>query len=196
LIAASAAAASTTTNWLDAVIIGILAFSTFIGVRRGLLRSVAGIVGLILAALFAGKLAALIDPSLQQAHIKHPPINGAVTFVIAFLAIVVAVEFGAGLLVWVQRLMLLGWVDRLGGGVFGLLRGVLLSMILLAGFAQFGSKDFNNTIRQATVAVWLWNNVPSVTNMLPPGMRQSTIRLVHNQAPFLGQQFPGLPSVP
>jgi membrane protein required for colicin V production len=196
LIAASAAAAGTTTNWLDAVIIGILAFSTFIGVRRGLLRSLAGIVGLILAALFAGKLAALIDPSLKQAHLKHPPVNGAVAFVIAFLAIVIAVEFGAGLLVWVQRLMLLGWVDRLGGAVFGLLRGVLLSMVLLAGFAQFGSKDFNGTIRQATVAVWLWDNVPSATNMLPPGMHQSTIRLIHNQAPFLGQGFPGMPSTP
>jgi membrane protein required for colicin V production len=196
LIAAGAAAAGTTTNWLDAIIIGILAFSTFIGVRRGLLRSVAAIVGLVLAALFAGKLAALIDPTLAQAHIKHPPINGATTFVIAFVAIVVAVEYVAGILVWVQRLMFLGWVDRLGGAVFGLIRGVLLSMILLAGFAQFGSTDFNNTIRQATVAVWLWNNLPSVTNVLPPGMQQSTLRLIHDQAPFLGQHFPGLPSTP
>jgi membrane protein required for colicin V production len=196
LIAAGAAAAGTTTNWLDAIIIGILAFSTFIGVRRGLLRSVAAIVGLVLAALFAGKLAALIDPTLAQAHIQHPPINGATTFVIAFVAIVVAVEYVAGLLVWVQRLMLLGWVDRLGGALFGLARGVLLSMILLAGFAQFGSTNFNSTIRQASVAVWLWKNVPSVTSMLPPGMQQSTTRLVHDQAPFLGQHFPGLPSTP
>jgi membrane protein required for colicin V production len=186
--------AGTTTNWLDPVIIGILALSSIYGVWRGLLRSIAGVAGLILAALFAGKLAALIDPTLKSAKIQHPPVNAGLAFVIAFLAIVLAVETAAGVLVWVQRFMMLGWVDRLGGAVFGLVRGVLLSMILLAGFAQFGSTDFNNTIRQATVSVWLWQNVPNAAKMLPPGMQQSTIRLVHDKAPFTAQKFPGLPS--
>jgi membrane protein required for colicin V production len=190
VIATATTAAGTTTNWLDPTIVGIIAVSAFLGVWRGLIRSVAGFAGIILAALFAGKLAALVDPALKHAGVKQPPVNGGWTFVVAFIAIVVAVEIGANILVWVQRLMLLGWVDRLGGLIFGAARGVLLSMILLAGFAQFGSTDFNSAIKQGAVAVWLWQNVPSVTKMLPAGMRDSTIRLVHDKAPFLDQAMP------
>ncbi len=187
LAAATTTATSTTTTWLDPFVIGIIALSTFYGVARGLLRSIASVVGLVLAALFAGRLAAYVDPALNDAHIQHPSISGSVAFVIAFAAIVIAVEVAAGVLRTAQKVMFLGWVDRLGGALFGLIRGVLLSMILLAGFALYGSKQFNSTLKQTTVAVWLWQNASANTAMLPEGMRQSVIRLVHDQAPFLGQ---------
>jgi len=187
MLAVAAGTASTTTTWLDPVVIGVIALSTFYGFMRGLLRSIAGVVGLVLAAIFAGRLAAYVDPALNDAHIQHPSTNGATAFVIAFIAIVVAAELAANLLRFVQTIMLLGWVDRLGGALFGLFRGVLLSMILLAGFAVYGSKDFNATLKQTTVAVWLWQNAAANTGMLPAGMRQSIIRLVNNQAPFTSQ---------
>lgn len=187
MLAVAAGTASTTTTWLDPVVIGLIALSTFYGFMRGLLRSVAGVVGLVLAAIFAGRLAAYVDPALNDAHIQHPSTNGAAAFVIAFIAIVVVVEVAANLLRFVEKIMLLGWVDRFGGALFGLFRGVLLSMILLAGFAVYGSKDFNATLKQTTVAVWLWQNAAANTGMLPAGMRQSIIRLVNNQAPFTSQ---------
>ncbi|HVC81815.1 MAG TPA: CvpA family protein [Chloroflexota bacterium] len=187
MLAVAAGTASTTTTWLDPVVIGLIALSTFYGFMRGLLRSIAGVVGLVLAAIFAGRLAAYVDPALNDAHIQHPSTNGAAAFVIAFIAIVVVVEVAANLLRFVEKIMLLGWVDRFGGALFGLFRGVLLSMILLAGFAVYGSKDFNATLKQTTVAVWLWQNAAANTGMLPAGMRQSIIRLVNNQAPFTSQ---------
>jgi len=187
MLTVAAGTASTTTTWLDPVVIGVIGLSTFYGFLRGLLRSIAGVVGLVLAALFAGKLAAYVDPALNDAHIRHPSTNGAAAFVIAFIAIVVAVEVGANLLRFVQTILLLGWVDRLGGALFGLFRGILLSMVLLAGLAVYGSSDFNATLKQTTVAVWLWQNASANTGMLPEGMRQSIIRLVNNQPPFAGQ---------
>lgn len=172
-------------NWLDVVILLIVAGSTVLGLARGLIQSIAGVLGLALGALFAGQIAALIDPALNRAAIQHPPISGGVAFVIAFVAIVVAVEVAAGLLRVVTKLLFLGWVDRLGGLVFGALRGVLLSMILLAGLTQFGSGAFNSTIQQSQIAVYMWQNLPALAAMLPVGMQQSTMRLVNNQLPFL-----------
>jgi membrane protein required for colicin V production len=190
VLATAEAATTTITTWLDPVIIGIMVASTILGAFRGLIRSAAGLIGLILAAVFAGRLAALIDPALDQAHIKHPSITGAAAFVIAFVAIVVGVEIAANMLRIVQRMLFLGWLDVVGGAIFGLARGVLVSMILLAGLALFGSNQFNSTLKQATVAVWLWQNMSGAVDMLPAGMRQSTTRLVHDQAPFLGESPP------
>jgi membrane protein required for colicin V production len=191
VLASAVIADSSSPSWLDPVIIGIIITSVVLGVFRGLIRSVAGVLGLVLAALFAGRFAALFDPALDQAHIKHPPVTGAWAFVLAFIVIVVAVEVVANLLRFVQKVLFLGWIDRVGGALFGLFRGVLISMILLAGLAMFGSSQFNSEMRQAQVAVFLWQNMSGLAGMLPQGMQQSVIRLVHDQAPFTQQKATG-----
>lgn len=178
-------------NWLDAVLVGLIALSSVYGLFRGLIRSVAGAAGLIAAAVFAGRFASLIDPSLDHAHIQHPPVSGGVAFVIAFIAIVIVVEAAANLLRFLERLLLLGWIDVLGGALFGAVRGVLLGMIVLAGVAMLGSASLNRTVKQAQVAVFFWQNMNGAASMLPAGMRESTIRLVHDKAPFV--QLPSRP---
>ena len=183
-------AATTGTTWLDPALIVIIAGSTFLGLMRGLIRSVAGFVGLILAAVLAGRLAAYVQPTLDHAKIQHPPVNGAVAFIIAFVAIYVAVEIAARALKIVTSLFLLGWVDRLGGALFGFLRGVIISMVLVAGLTMLGSTQFNSTVKQAQTAVYLWQNYSGLASMLPQGMQNSVIRLVNDQRPFAQQAAP------
>ena len=179
-------------SWLDSVIIGVILVSMVFGFFRGLIRSVAGVIGLVLAAIFAGRFATLFDPALNQAGIQHPPITGTVAFVLAFVLIVVGVELAANVLRFLQTILFLGWIDRVGGAFFGLIRGIILSMVVLAALAMFNSSYFNASLRQAQVAVFLWQNASGLAGMLPAGMEQSMIRLVHNQAPFLGIKLPGL----
>ena len=183
-----AAATSTTTNWLDPTVVGIIALSTFFGLWRGLLRSIAGVVGIVLGALFAGRVATYVSPSLDNAHISHPPINAAWAFVIAFLAIVIAVELAANVLRTVQRVMFLGWVDRLGGAAFGAARGILLCMILLAGMAQVDNPQFQAQAKQAQVAVWMWQNLSGLVQLLPKGMQ------VKDLAAYVAEALSGVPA--
>lgn len=172
-------AAGSNGSWLDPIIIAIILLSVALGILRGLIRSVAGLVGLMLAALFAGRVAALFDPALTEAKhlapIQPPPITGTIAFVLAFVLIVVAVEVAANMLRFVQKMLFLGWLDRVGGAVFGLVRGVILSMVLLAALAMFDSPAFQSSLRQAQVGVALWQNMSALTGMLPAGIRQRAI---------------------
>lgn len=180
-----AASTGNSTTWLEPAITAIVVASTLIGAWRGFIQTVAGLFGLVLAAFFAGRLAIWVDPVLKNSYIPpHPPVNGAVAFVIAFLVIYIAVEVAAGLLRWVARLLFLGWLDRIGGAILGFIRGVILSMVLVVGLELFGKASFNATVRDSAFAVWLWQNAPALTGMIPPGAEKSIENLVNGNSPF------------
>jgi membrane protein required for colicin V production len=186
-----AATTGNTTTWLEPAITAIVVASTLIGAWRGLIRTVAGLIGLVLAAFFAGRVAAWVDPVLKNPHVPpHPPVNGATAFVIAFLMIYIAVEFAAGLLRWLARMLLLGWVDRLGGAILGFIRGVILAMVLVVGLELFGKASFNATVRDSAFAVWLWQNAPALAGMIPPGAEKSIESLVNGDKPFTKEPSP------
>jgi hypothetical protein len=57
-------------------------------------------------------------------------------------------------------------------------------MILVVGLELFGKANFNATVRDSAVAVWLWQNAPALVAMVPPGMQKSIESLVSGNKPF------------
>jgi len=113
-----------------------LLVSGLLGVWRGVVREVmsvlAWVTGVVLAGRFAADLAQLL------------PINGDVLpHAVAWVLILLAVLIAAGLLARLLKQLLsvagLGLADRLLGGVFGLVRGtmVLMLIVLLIGLTPF-----------------------------------------------------------
>jgi len=110
--------------------------SGLLGVWRGVVREVmsvlAWVIGVVLAGRFAADLAQLL------------PINGdllphAVAWVLVLLVVLIAAGLLARLLKQLLSVVGLGLVDRLLGGVFGLVRGtmVLMLLVLVIGLTPF-----------------------------------------------------------
>jgi len=110
--------------------------SGLLGVWRGVVHEVmsvlAWVIGVVLAGRFAADLAQLL------------PINGdllphAVAWVLVLLAVLIAAGLLARLLKQLLSVVGLGLVDRLLGGVFGLVRGtmVLMLLVLVIGLTPF-----------------------------------------------------------
>jgi membrane protein required for colicin V production len=123
-------------NSLDWMLLAPLLVSGLLGVWRGVVREVmsvlAWVTGVVLAGRFAADLAQLL------------PINGDVLpHAVAWVLILLAVLIAAGLLARLLKQLLsvagLGLADRLLGGVFGLVRGtmVLMLIVLLIGLTPF-----------------------------------------------------------
>ena len=123
-------------NSLDWMLLAPLLVSGLLGVWRGVVREVmsvlAWVTGVVLAGRFAADLAQLL------------PINGDVLpHAVAWVLILLAVLIAAGLLARLLKKLLsvagLGLADRLLGGVFGLVRGtmVLMLIVLLIGLTPF-----------------------------------------------------------
>lgn len=122
---------------LDLVILIFTAFLLIKGVWKGFVKEVAGIIAVVLAVFIsfrfhkdtAGYLVSFIDD-------KYATVSA---YLMLFLAVYLAVMLFGNLLDKVLKSVFLGGVNRILGGVFGLLKSVL--WLTLITFAYSAIKD-------------------------------------------------------
>jgi membrane protein required for colicin V production len=141
-------------NTFDIIVIVILAYSLLRGLFRGLLKeaaSVAGVLGgFFLAYLFyapaAGYLAGLVS---------NPAYRNILAFLAIFCAVVITVNVIAVVIKYLMRIVFLGWLDRLGGFLFGAVKGVLIVSVIflvLTAFLPKGTPLIRNSAYVALAA--------------------------------------------
>jgi len=119
-------------NWVDIVIIALLAGAVLLGFRKGLVREIVGIIALVAAffiALLAHKAAA---GGLLKAFPRMPvAIAPTAGFIVMFLAAFGVITLAGWLMAKVIKASPLDFADKLGGMAIGLFKGVLGISILL-----------------------------------------------------------------
>ncbi|MEO8342823.1 MAG: CvpA family protein [Gallionella sp.] len=155
-------------NGLDFVVIGILLLSWLLGFWRGLIQEVMSLVGwplaFMLSKLFAGNIAPWLPLEQETSRI-------AAAYVLVFIAVLIIWNVIAILLSKLLKVIGSGWLDRTMGGVFGLVRGVLVVLVLawMAGLMNFSRQPFwhdamlSRTLEDAALLTKTW---------LPPGIAQ------------------------
>lgn len=150
-------------HWLDILLLVAIALATVGGLGIGVIRAALALAGLVLGVVLAGRfyipLSQVLDAVLQ------PDVAKVVAFIIILAAVLAAAVFLAIFLRRGASAIKLGWADRLGGAVFGLVMGALLCGCLLAIWVKFiGGGD---TIAQSTVARILLDRLPVALALLP-----------------------------
>ena len=130
-------------NALDWVVILILATSVILSLMRGLVAEVFSL-GAWIVAIVAGKWGAPIVAPLLPMDVKNESLSYFVGFVVVFLVMMVIVLLLGKLVKSVIGAVGLGGADRLVGGIFGFLRGVviLVGFTLAAGLTALPQTDF------------------------------------------------------
>ena len=150
-------------NWLDIVILIAIAIAAFIGLRFGLIKAVLLVVGIIVGVVLAGHFSGPLGERLT--FIASEGVAKGVAFAIIMLAVLAAAAIVAALLTWATKLVMLGWVNRLGGAVLGLFLGALFCGALLAMWVHFlGAAQ---AITDSVIATVLLDRLPLVLALLP-----------------------------
>jgi membrane protein required for colicin V production len=115
---------------VDWIIVVALAAAVLGGIARGFFRSAFSLAGLVLGLTLAAwnywRLAALLKPLVRSLEVAD-----AIGFlVIALLVMVVAAVIGS-LLAKVFEKVGLGCLDRLAGGIFGFVEGLVLVLVCI-----------------------------------------------------------------
>ena len=111
--------------------IGILAFAAYFGYRgfqRGLVDEVGRLVGLVAAVILGYRLSHLL---LEYIPLGNELAQSAAAFAAIFFATLLVAAAITRVLRTLLELVLLGWLDRLGGTVFGLLKSLVVLGVLI-----------------------------------------------------------------
>lgn len=126
-------------GWVDIGLAAFLLLSMLIGLARGFVFELLSLVGWF-AAWFAGLW--LTPTFLGYVHIGEPgsSLNYAVTFACVFLVALVVWGLGARLVRALVRATPLSGFDRLLGGGFGFVRGLVVLLVLatVIGISPWG----------------------------------------------------------
>lgn len=147
-------------NLADGIILLIILVSALIGLWRGFVREAFSLVTWVAAFIVASLFSPGMD-SLLQSHIPTPSVRMAVAFGILFVLTLFVGGLLNRLLAELIRMTGLSGTDRALGTVFGVLRGVLLVVVLLAlGQQAFGQDSWWTTSALIPgllgLQQWLW----------------------------------------
>ncbi|HEY3250714.1 MAG TPA: CvpA family protein [Ignavibacteria bacterium] len=132
-------------NWLDIVIFFIVAVPAYFGFRKGFMRKLLGIIGIVAGFILAVRFYENAAKVLS-AFIKESPL---IVDVISFLFIV-GVVYGISL--WLARFMSdigggVNFLNKALGIIFGFFQGLIVASILLynLAFINFPSPETRNS---------------------------------------------------
>ena len=150
-------------NWLDIVIVVVIAVATFGGLLIGLIAAGLSLAGVIVGIILAGRY--YLPFSQQLSFIPEENIAQVVAFAIILVGVMLIAVALAMVLRWAFSLIKLGWIDRIGGAVFGLAGGTLLCGAMLAVWVKFIGAGATAT--GSVLASLLLEHFPVVLGLLP-----------------------------
>lgn len=121
-------------NYIDIVLGILLILAAFSGFRKGLIVELASLAALVLGIWGAIKFSDITSELLVE-HLdwKWDHLN-TVSFIITFIVIVILVNIVAKTVTKLVETVMLGFVNKLAGLVFGFLRGAIILSVVLVVF--------------------------------------------------------------
>lgn len=149
------------------IIIGILVFFFFFGMRRGFIRQCLAIIGIVAAFVGAFYLAHHLAGFFQQHFdLSYKP-SVVISAVVLFVGIIVGFHF---LGVTIQKLINitpLGMLDRFGGAVLGCVKGVLfVSLLLVIVLSLPLPKDLSQRLKKDSLVRVIYPVLPAFFDMV------------------------------
>jgi membrane protein required for colicin V production len=157
-----------TWNWLDCILAAIVVASVVAAMMKGFVQELISLasvlIGLVVAA-FGYSRAALWFDDLTKSH----EIALGLGFLVLFLGTLLV---GALVGLLARKLIKtagIQWFDRFLGGIFGLVRGVLVDAILLMAMLAFAIKP--DAVRQSALAPYVTTGTRVIALVMPANLR-------------------------
>jgi len=123
-------------NPLDMLIIVILGYCLIRGIFRGLVKEISSIIGVLAGFYAAYTYYALLAKPLSR-WISTIPYANILSFMIIFCFIFISISILGIIIKYLLNIAFFGWVDRICGAGFGIIKGILIVSVVLISLTAF-----------------------------------------------------------
>jgi membrane protein required for colicin V production len=153
-------------NWLDFVILGLVAWFTLSAYMTGLIRETVGLASVILGVIIAGLFHENVSDNLSIVVGE-----GAGTEIAAYLLVLTVVSILGLIVSFLLRttveVLFLGWADHAAGALFGFVKGVLILEAIAVIFVLQPVLGIDDAISDSTLGSFFMDSTPFVRALLP-----------------------------
>jgi membrane protein required for colicin V production len=129
-------------GFLDIILGVLLAFALYKGIRNGLFVELASLVSLLAGIYFAIKFSSFIKELLAGFVKWNPNTIQVVAFILTFLLVVIGISLLGKFLTGIADFAFLGWLNKIGGGFFRVLKTILIIGIVFKVFEKINYHNF------------------------------------------------------
>ena len=154
-------------NWLDIILLTIMVLTAIVGIFKGLVKQVIGLIavvaGLILACLYYEQTALVFEKL-----VKNQLLSNFLGFLLIFIVVLIAGAILGHLFTKAMKGPL-AFANRLFGAVFGFLKAVLICGIII--FALVSFEIAKPAVETSVLAPACLGVTRAVINMIPQDLR-------------------------
>ncbi|HVX67432.1 MAG TPA: CvpA family protein [Bryobacteraceae bacterium] len=159
-------------NWLDIILGLILLLSVIGGLRKGIARTGIGFAAVILG-LFCGLWFYGLAGGFLGAFISSRPLANLVGFLAIFVLVLLLGGVVTALIERLLKLARLSWLNRLVGGAFGAVRGILTCAVVVLVLMVFSTKGPPHAVTHSRIAPYVMGAARIMAHAAPYEVRDA-----------------------
>jgi len=135
-------------NWVDIVVLILVVRGVYLGIKHGLTAELFSFIGILLSLVCAVSWYSQIADVLVINFSLPIWLSQLLCFMVIAQLIRIIFKYGLAMLLRVLNVQFLPQLERIGGGVVGFGRGIIISSILLLAMVLISNNYLNESIYQ------------------------------------------------
>ncbi len=160
-------------NFLDIILIVILAVAFIAGFRKGLIIELATLAALVLGVWAGFYFSDWVSSLIETGFDYHGKYINIISFIIIFIVVIVLMQLLGRALTKVVNLTAMGFLNKLGGGIFSVLKAAVILSVLIYFMNRF-DEDRSFIPQESRQNSLLFPLVENIAPVLIPRMEEYT----------------------
>jgi len=159
-------------NVLDYVIAGVVGFCLVRGLFRGLVKEISSIIGVFVGYYSACNFYKPFSEIVQEWNIiSNPAYVKIIVFFGLFCSIFILIGLVGVIIRYILREFFISWVDTAFGGGFGMVKGVLITSVLLIPLTAFLPDD-DKIMKESVLAPQITIISQKMVSLVPDHLKE------------------------
>ncbi len=172
-------------NILDFIILGLITFFVIKGIFRGFFREISSLAGIIFG-IWIGNHYHPQMANLLKAYIPLEKFLPLISIIILFISVVILFNLFGILLHHLFKRLFIGWFDRGLGIGFALIKGIIISYLLIV-LLTFFMPSKSPLIAKSTAARTVIVTYQSMSRLISPDLYKTWKKRIYKESKKVGK---------